>query len=275
MRYSAILLTVVIGWADVRYEVKESVSGHPMLVKKAGVRQKTVYLSGSKTATLENGFLLIADHEQDELIVIDQQAQRFARRRLKEPMDGERKSFFDALPVGLRLAVVESGVADIWNGVAVERRVRTLSLPANLSGLPADAEFRITSFSSSELPGWAGVTAKREGNEDRWNQELSAMVATMAVKDVEFYQDVLKVRSSIRKLSLPVRMIADFRLTPGPGQEGEEVKALGGGSLMRIEREVSGLNGDEIDADTFRVPSEYQLIDMEEMLVAKHTRSGQ
>ncbi len=274
MRYLAVFLTVGLSWADVQFEVKESVSGHPLLVKKAGFRKRLVYFSGPKTATVENGFLIIADREQDELIVIDQQTQRFARGRLKGSMDEERKTFFDALPVGLRLMMVESGVADTWNGVPVERTVRTLSLPANLSGLPADAEFRITDFRSSELPGWADVMAKREGDDARWTQELNAMVATMAVKDVEFHKDVLKVRSSSKTLSLPVRMISDFRLKPGAGQESDEVKALAGQSLMRIEREVSGLKADPISSEVFRVPAEFQLIEMEEMLELKSKRTG-
>ena len=274
MRYLAVLLTVGLGWADVQFEVKESVSGHPLLVKKAGFRQRIVYFSGSKTATAENGFLMIADREQDEMILIDQQTRRFARGRLKGSRDEERKTFLDALPVGLRLVVVESGVADTWKGVPVERTLRALSIPANLSGLPADAEVRITEFSTSELPGWADVVAKSEGDDQRWSQELSAMVATMAVKDVEYHKDVLKVRSSMKTLSLPVRTISDFRLKPGAGQESAEATALGGQSLMRIEREVSGLTADPIDSAIFRVPPEFQLIEMAEMLDVKAKRGG-
>lgn len=279
MRFVTILLTVTmtvtvnVSWADVRYDVKESVSGHPMLVKRAGFRRQTVFFSGSKTATLENDFLTIADQDQDELVVIDRQTQRFARGRLKGTMAQQRQTFFDALPAGLRLAVLEAGVADTWNGLAVERTIRTLALPAALSGLPADAEFRTTEFSSAELPGWDSIMAKRAGDDQRWSQELAAMIATMAVKDVQLHQDVLKARTSMKTLSLPVRTISDFRLTPGPGQDGEEVQALSGGSLMRIEREVSGLSADSIDSDTFRVPASFQLIEMDEMLAAKVARS--
>ena len=61
----------------------------------------------------------------------------------------------------------------------------------------------------------------------------------------------------------------DFRLAPGPSQDDADVESPGGGRSWDVERELSGLTGDPMNSDIFRVPAEFRLIEMVDLLRAK------
>jgi hypothetical protein len=254
--------------AELRFDFKESVTGQKAMANRSFVRQQAVFISGSKTAVFENNFLQISDSDQDQLIIIDHQTRRFAVGPLRGTLNYDRKSFLDQLPAGLSSTIVEDGAKDSLNGIPVERAVRNVRVPADPDGLPADAEVRITQFTATDQPGWSAILEKLQSPDTKYPKELAALISFMAVKDVQF-----KSRPTGKTLTLPVRTIAELRLTPQPSQDSEEVQALQNGILMRVEREISGLDPNPIDPSFFRAPADFQSIEMSDMLTVRRERT--
>jgi hypothetical protein len=255
------------------FDLWDYYDGHKLLIKHAHQRHRKVYISGAKMAIVENDIVQITDQDNDEITLIDHQTKRFARMTMRAAKELDQKGF-ESLGTGMRMNVVESEVPDTWNGIRVRRTLIVAHVPAAMSGLPADSEIRITQLTTTELPGWHDVMERLRGHDARFDQELDALIQTMAASDLQNAKDVQAARAKVQTLALPVRSVSEVRLAP-QSWVGNAVADLVGKSLMRIEEEISGLRGDPVDQSIFLgPPSDYEPMELKDMYQVRAQRNG-
>ena len=262
-RVAFVMLTWVnTAQADISFVVEETVSGNQALVSRSHTFRQQLFVKGNQSAVVEGDFVHLVDRDTGQMVMIDHQERKRAHIQSERIRQMQREAT-EAMSPGIRIQVVEAGVPDKWNELAVLRNITTILMPAKETGLPSDAEATVTEWTSTALPGWAEVMAMLKGPDERRQMELKALVSTMAVSDVPMHQDILAAREKLDRFALPVRALSEIRLLPAPGEV-----------LMRIERQLSRLSAEAIPQEQFLVPREYEEMDYREMLKAKVARTG-
>lgn len=243
--------------AELAFDIRQTISGHPAFVLKTSERVWHVQISGGMIAHLyPEEFTRVETIDSRQITLIDHRAKRFASRFRPSELGKQWTQPGSATGMaGVRVETLSAGVAAEWNGTAVKRDTIRIAL----QNAPGPGEWRLQLDVAENPPGFDLVRQRLEFARRRKDIEIEAMVATLAASPAELLGDVSAARSR-RTMGVPVRTIGEFRLAPGAPLLFEIGAALTGYPLMTVEAEVEKLTT-TVDPNAFLVPAGYAEVD--------------
>jgi hypothetical protein len=121
------------------------------------------------------------------------------------------------------------------------------------------------------LPGFEELREGLAREHSQTNQELQSLIDTLAVWNVDTFQDILNVRTE-RPRGLEVHTVTTFRLKPGSPALDQIGAQFAGKPLMIFEEQLLNFKLDEVDANIFLTPPEYQQVDLLDLLQEQDIR---
>jgi hypothetical protein len=272
MRVSAALIllvaTVQISPAEMSFDVRQTITGHPALVRKTSERVWRVRISGANIATLDDEFTRVESIDSQQVTLIDHRHKRFASRF----KHGSLQKKWASKPVpealnGVRVEMVDPpGAPASWNGKAVRRDTMRILIP----NAPGPGEWRLQVDSAENPPGYQPSLTAIQTAAQRKDLEIDAMVATLTTSSLELLGDVSGVRKR-RSPGLPVRSLAQFQLAAASPLIQELGIHLAGYPLMTVETEVENFQ-EGADPLAFLVPAGYSEVEFETLARERKNR---
>ena len=255
MRHRILPIPFILGpailCADLAFDLRETVSGHPHLVLKTTERTSRVSISAGRVARAQFDFVRIEEPAGNLVTLIDHRGKRFATARIDEAF---RKNWTNPRPAaiaGVRMEAIQTGVPGEWNGSRVKRDVIRVSVP----GAPGPGDWTWEMDIAENPPGFEGSKQIIEFAAQRKDQDILAMINTLAAAETELLGDASKVRER-QTFGIPVHSIAEFRLRAGSPVLAEIGQEYAGYPVMTLDAEVENFTT-EADARVFFVPPGY------------------
>lgn len=215
---------------------------------------------------MEKDFVSITDENGGGFLIIDHKEHKYAQSR---DTFGDVFRKFDSMMSGMKVIKTEIAVPDKWKGLDVERSRFVMAMAVD-SPMPMEMELRISTWATSKLPGLEDIHEKMKFSSQRNEQEMSALIATMALKNIDYFRDMQNLRKKNASYMLPVRTVTDVVAKSVDSQ----LRIAPGDSMMHVELEMSNFRLEPVDEQIFSLAGDYQPIDLLEMTKVMMTRTG-
>jgi hypothetical protein len=227
-----------------------------------------VMIQGASVAIRQNDIVQVVNAKLNLITLIDYRTRTFATSNWDEAQRGDDQGF-DSISQGIRSALIQSGQATLWNGVAVKRDVaRTV-----MTGGEAPGEILVTSDWVDDVTAFAESRSALEAGDDRHAAELEAEIQTLVLAHPERFADGLKIRKSAAGHSaFQIHSLSEMRLAA----DAPMLKAIGpeysGKPILSVETEVMNLKADEVDPGVFLVPPGFNEVEFKALTAEKYMR---
>ena len=254
--------------ADLAFDLRVTISGHPHLVQKTTERTSRISIGAGRVAQAQFDFVRIEEPAAHLVTLIDHRGKRFATKRMDEAFL-EKWANPPAGPMaGVRMEAVKTGVPGVWNGMPVKRDVIRLAIP----NAPGPGDWTLEMDIAENPPGFESSKQILEFAAQRKDADILAMIATLAAAETELLGDAGKVRVR-QTFGIPVRSIAEFRPRPGSPVLAEIGSEYAGKPVMTLESEVGNFTT-EVDAGVFLVPAGYAQVEFAMLARARAARAA-
>jgi hypothetical protein len=275
-----LLLWAGTAQAELSFDLRETITGHPSMVLKPTETTAHIYIQGGKIARRQNDIVQITDTEINLVTLVDYRDRKFATSSLDEVRRNREKDI-DQLSPGFRSTgesvssklkagePVPSGQPAQWDGQAATRDV----IRIEIMGEPGPAEWLLTIDSADNLPGWEASRRPLEATEARYDQELDAEINTLVFMNPDRFKDILKIRKTRnQRAAIPIHSVAEFRLKPGAPLLETIGPDLAGQPLITKELEVLDLKSSGVDFNIFLVPPGFEQAEFGDLLIQQDLR---
>jgi hypothetical protein len=267
--------------AEIRFELRETISGHPSMVRKTTETTSHMYIRGGKIAKLQNQIVQIVDNENSLLTLIDFRDKKFATSTLGEAERNRDQMFDQNFPQDIRMELISSGEKAEWDGQATKRDVFRIQIDSEFG--QGECIYTVDSIAAPP-PEFEPTGKAMDATERNYDQELEAEIQTLFFIHTDRFKDIQKARKGeSQKSSLLIHSVAEFRLKKGAPLLDAIGQELADQTLMTHEMEVVNFRsspaeyvlGDPGGMDVFLVPPGFDQVEMHELLVQQDIRANQ
>jgi hypothetical protein len=269
----ALLLCAGHARAEFAFDLRETISGHPSMVRKTTEITSHMFISGGKIAKLQNQIVQIIDHDSSLLTLVDYRDKKFSTLNLTEGTRDRDLRFDQKFGQDIRTELVQSGQSAEWDGRPVKRTVFRIQINSD----PGPGEWLYTVDASTEPPPDFEPTSRAISNtEDRYDQDLDAEIQALVFINIDRFKDLQKARKGdTGRSALVIHSVAQFRLKKGAPLLETIGQELAGQPLITEEMEVLDFKLEPIDFSIFLVPPGFEQVDMHELFVQQDIRANQ
>jgi hypothetical protein len=269
---SAILFTGLLR-ADIAFDLRETISGHPSMVRKTTEITSHIFIKGGRVARLENQIVQIVDNENSQLTLIDYRDKKFATEDLSEAKRNRDFHFDQEFPQDIRIELISSEQPAEWEGRKTRRDVFRIKINTD----PGPGEVILTVDKSAEPPrDFQSTIEASKSAESRYDQELDAEIQTLAFINMDRFKDIQKARQGEGPAGgLTLHSMAEFRLKKGSPLLETIGEQFADQVLMTKEMEVVDFSFGNVDFNVFMVPQGFEKVEMHQLLVQQNIRQNQ